>query len=176
MDILVQPSRVTNTWLCSETGGATAWGPRQGFQDLKLSEIFATQVFINITNPLNETTQNTTASPKNDSSSHPVGAIAGGVVGGFFLILAIIAAFLLFRKYKAARPRPPPEMSASTEPQEVQDHGLHELHDAKDVSELPSPLPLPELEGSIRVDKVDSIKEDKADSIITDKVGSTFES
>ena len=162
--------------LCSETGGATAWGPRQGFQDLKLSEIFATQVFINITNPLNETTQDTT-SPKNDSpSNNPVGAIAGGVVGGFILILVIIAAFLLFRRHKAAAAPPPPEMSASAEPQEVQDHGVHELHDARDVSELPSPLPLPELEGSIRADKVGSIKEDKEGSIKTDNLGSIFES
>ena len=41
----------------------------------------------------------------------------------------------------------PPEMSASAEPQEMQDCRLHELHDPKDVPEL-STLPI-ELDGPV---------------------------
>ena len=77
-------------------------------------------------------------------SGLPVGAIAGGIVGSIVFVLLIALVFLLKRQHHMAEP---PEMSASAEPQEMQDYRPHELHDPKHVPELPThPI---ELDGSV---------------------------
>ena len=105
-------------------GNATITAPRGGFEDPKLAKLFA----INKTTPT--------------QSRLPVGAIAGGIVGSIVFVLFIAVVFFLKRRQQRMV-----EMPASIEPQEVQDCGLHELHDPKHVPELPT-LPI-ELDGSV---------------------------
>ena len=97
----------------SAMGNAMFTKPQQGFQDLKLA-----QVFVN-----NETTP-VTKLPPNDRGP-PVGAIAGGSVAGFILALLIIAFFLLRRRKRMVA------LSQSfSEPQGLQVDSLHELPSA----------------------------------------------
>ena len=130
-------------------GNATITAPYRGFQDPKLGNVFAGQV-------VNETTPITILPPiaglRGDEHTQgrlPVGAIAGGIV---VFVLFIAAAFLLRRRQQ--RMVEIPEMTASIELQEMQDCGIHELHDPKQVPELPT-LPI-ELYGSIPKIELDS--------------------
>ena len=132
-------------YICSATGNATFTEPRQGFQDPKLAQIFAPQVFSNKTTP--PITTPTTLPTNNHLQSRVlVGAIVGGIIGGLVLIAAI---FLLWRRLRIVAPPHTSDVPASTDisPQEVQDSGLYELHDSKTVPELPSAVP--ELPGLI---------------------------
>ena len=115
-------------------GNATITAPDGGFQDPKLEKVFTRQV---VTTPITKLQNN-----EQMQSRLLGGAIAGGIV---VLVLFIAAAFLLRRRQQ--RMVEIPEMPASTEPQEVQDCGIQELHDPKHVPELPT-LPI-ELYGSI---------------------------
>ena len=108
-------------------GNATVTEPRQGFEDPKLTQVFAAQNFSNKTIPV-------PVLPKNDHSQ-PVGAIAGGIGGGFVLVL-LVATFLLRRRQRIAAAAS--ELPAtSTGPHEIQGSGLHELR-PQDSLELPS--------------------------------------
>ena len=92
------------------------------------------------------------AGPRGDEHTQgrlPVGAIAGGIV---VFVLFIAAAFLLRRRQQ--RMVEIPEMSASIKLQEMQDCGIHELHDPKHVPKLPT-LPI-EHYGSIPKIELDS--------------------
>ena len=108
-------------------GNANITTPDGGFRDPQLAKLFA----------INNTTLT--------QSSLLVGAIAGGIVGSIVFVLFIAVVFLLRRRQH--RIAEPPEMSASAEPQEMQDCRLYELHDPKHVPELPT-LPI-ELGGSV---------------------------
>ena len=103
----------------SATGSATTTEPRQGFQDPKLAQVFSNKM--------------------HSQSTLPVGAIAGGIVGGFVLVFLIAMFFLLRKRQRMVAPPQLPEVSASVESQELQEHGLSELHDPRSVFELPSP-------------------------------------
>ena len=111
-------------------GNATTTKPQWGFQGPKLAKLFAGQA-INKTTPIEEN--------KHTQSRLPVGATACGIVGSIVFVLFIAVVFILRRRQH--RMAEPPEMSASAEPQEMQDCGLHELHDPKNVPEL-STLPI----------------------------------
>ena len=115
-------------------GNATITAPRGGFEDPNLAKLFA----------INKTTST--------QSRLPVGAIAGGIVGSIVIVLFIAVVFLLRRRQQ--RMVEIPEMTASIEPQEMQDCRLHELHDSKHVPELPT-LPI-ELCGTIPKIELDS--------------------
>ena len=120
----------------SATGNANRTKPEQGFDELGLDRVFA-----NITIPVNETI------PANKKI--PVGAIAGGIICGIVLFIAVF--FILRRRQRMMAPQQVlpqfPEMSSSTEIQELQERGLYELHDSRHVPELPS-LPI-ELDSSV---------------------------
>ena len=106
-------------------GNANITTPDGGFRDPQLAKLFS----INKTTPT--------------QSRLPVGAIAGGIVGsivGSIVFVLFIAMVFLLRR-RQHRLAEPPEMSASAEPQEMQDCRLHELHDPKHVPELPT-LPI----------------------------------
>ena len=111
-------------------GNANITAPDGGFRDPQLAKLFAAQG-----TQKNEHTQGRLS----------VGAIAGGIVGSIVFVLFIALVFLLRRRQH--RMAEPPEMSASAEPQEMQDCRLHELHDPKHAPELPT-LPI-ELDGSV---------------------------
>ena len=108
-------------------GNATTTTPDGGFRDPQLAKLFAAQA-INTTTPIKEN--------EHTHSRLPVGAIAGGIVGSIVFVLFIALVFLLRRRQH--RMAEPPEMSASAEPQEMQDCRLHELHDSNHVPELPT--------------------------------------
>ena len=120
-------------------GNANITKPRGGFQDPELEKVFTGQV-VNKTTPITMLHEN-----EHTQSRLPVGAIAGGIVGSIVFVLFIALVFLLKRRQHHMAE--PPEMSASAEPQEMQDCRLHELHDPKHVPELPT-LPI-ELDGSV---------------------------
>ena len=108
--------------------------PYGGFQDPKLEKIFTRQV---VTIPITKLQNN-----ERMQSRLLGGAIAGGIV---VFVLFIAAASLLRRREQ--RMVEIPEMTASIELQEMQDCGIHELHDPKHVPELPThPI---ELDGSV---------------------------
>ena len=73
-----------------------------------------------------------------------VGAIAGGILGGFVLLTAV---FFIFRRRKHKMAPPRLHEMAPTETQELPERALYELHDPRNVAELPS-LPI-ELGGSV---------------------------
>ena len=123
-------------------GNATITVPRGGFQDPKLGQLFG-QV-VNQTTPITKLQNN-----EHMQSWLPVGAIAGGIV---VFVLFITVTFLLRRRQQ--RMVEIPEMTASIEPQEVQDCGIQELHDPKHIPELPT-LPI-ELCGPIPKIELDS--------------------
>ena len=112
-------------------GNASTTQPSDGFQNPKLAQIFSAQ----------NTMTAVTALATNDhsQSSIPVGAISGGIIGGFILTLSIAVFFLLRRRQRMVAPPQLPQMSASVETQELQECGLYELHDPRNVSELPPP-------------------------------------
>ena len=122
-------------------GNATITAPYGGFQDPKLEKVFTRQV---VTTPITKLQNN-----EHMQSRLLGGAIAGGIV---VFVLFIAIAFPLRRRQQ--RMVEIPEMSASIEPQEVQDCGIQELHDPKHVPELPT-LPI-ELYGSIPKIELDS--------------------
>ena len=133
-------------------GNATITAPDGGFKDPKLGKLFARQV-ANKTTPI--TILPPVAGPRAGEHTQgrlPVGAIAGGIFGSIVFALFIAVTFLLRRR----QPRMVEisEMTASIEPQEVQDCGIQELHDPKHVPELPT-LPI-ELCGSIPRIELDS--------------------
>ena len=66
------------------------------------------------------------------NKSTPIGTIAGSVVGGLVLVLIVIFFLLSRRKHMTTPPQPP---------QELPECGLYELHDSRDVPELPSDPP-----------------------------------
>ena len=121
----VQPSKITDTWSvkCSATGNATISQPVKGFDDPRLTEVFASKPTTSATVPT--TTVTFPPVPSGDHSPSrplPVGAIAGGTVGGLVLALAI-AAFLLLRRRRRRRrmsavPQPPriPEYTRELSP------------------------------------------------------------
>ena len=123
-------------------GNATITAPDGGFQDPKLGKLFGKVV--NKTTPITKLQNN-----EHMQSRLLGGAIAGGIV---VFVLFIAAAFLLRRRQQ--RMVEILEMTASIEPQEVQDCGIQELHDPKHVPELPT-LPI-ELCGSIPKIELDS--------------------
>ena len=129
--------------LCSATGYASRTKPERGFEDPNLAQVF------NKTTPVNEKilpniTTPTPGLPINDHSSDPlqswphIGAIVGSILGGFILFTVVF--FILRRRQRMLVP-PHPEMSTSTEPQELQEGGLSELYNPRNVPELPS-LPI----------------------------------
>ena len=124
-------------------GNATITAPYGGFQDPKLVKVFTRQV-VNKTTPITKLQNN-----EHMQSRLLGGAIAGGIV---VFVLFIAAAFLLRRRQQ--RMVEIPEMTAFIEPQEMQDCGIHELHDPKHVPELPT-LPI-ELCGTIPKIELDS--------------------
>ena len=132
-------------------GNANITAPDGGFKDPKLGKLFARQV-VNKTTPI--TILPPVAGPRGGEHKGrlPVGAIAGGIFGSIVFALFIAATFLLRRRQQ--RMVEIPEMTASIEPQEVQDCGIQELHDPKHVPELPT-LPI-ELCGSIPRIELDS--------------------
>ena len=117
-------------------GNATITTPGGGFRDPQLAKLFAARA-INKTTPIKEN--------DHTQSRLPVGAIVGAIVGSIVFVLFIAMVFLLRRRQH--RMAEPPDMSASAEPQEMQDRRLHELHDSKYVPELPT-LPIG-LDGSV---------------------------
>lgn len=127
--------------ICSATGNATTTEPSQGFQDPELAKIFATQILSNYTAPA-------TALPTNDHSESrvPTGAITGGIVGFFVLVLLIAGFFFLRRRQRmAVQPQPPTELECitvkelETQPPELQENGLYELQpDLRSIFELPT--------------------------------------
>lgn len=128
----------------SATGNANRTKPEQGFDDPELGKVFSS-----IATSVNTTTDTTlfptVSTNGNLQSRPPAGAIAGGVVGGLVLLIAFF--FILRRRQRmAAVPQILPDM-ASAGPQELEERGLHELHDPGTISELPS-LPA-ELCGSV---------------------------
>ena len=130
-------------------GNATITEPLEGFQDPKLAQIFTAHIFVNKTTPVNITPANRTTPvttlPTNDypqtilpTIDHsqrriPVGGIAGGIIGSFVFILLIAKFFLLRRQQRMVAP--------PQSPQELQGCGLYELHDPRNISELPPPTP-----------------------------------
>ena len=120
-------------------GNANITKPYEGFQDPQLAKLFTAQA-TNKTTPITKFQEN-----EHTQSRLPVGTIAGGIVGSIVFVLFI--ALVFFLKRRQHRMAEPPEMSASAEPQEMQDCRLHELHDPKHVPELPT-LPI-ELDGSV---------------------------
>ena len=138
-------------------GNANITAPDGGFKDPKLGKLFARQV-VNKTTPITILPPTTilppVAGPRGGENKGrlPVGAIAGGIFGSIVFALFIAATFLLRRRQQ--RMVEIPEMTASIEPQEVQDCGIQELHDPKHVPELPT-LPI-ELCGSIPRIELDS--------------------
>ena len=85
--------------------------PYGGFQDPKLEKVFTCQV---VTTPITKLQNN-----KHMQSRLLGGAIAGGII---VFVLFIATAFLLRRRQQ--RMVEIPEMTASIEPQEVQDCGI----------------------------------------------------
>ena len=81
--------------------------------------------------------------PTNDHSegSPPIGTSAGGFIGICVLVLLIAAFLLLRRQQKMAAPPQLAEMPVSTQHRELQGCKIHELHNPRDVPELPSTLP-----------------------------------
>ena len=151
MNIPVQSSAVTN--ICthsvySATGNATATEPTDGFEDPNLAQVFSTPV--NETRLVN-TTMPAPTPPASDSTNDSLqnslraGAIAGGILGGSLFLIAVF--FALRRRQHIATSQQLPEMSASIEPQQLQGCGVYELHDPRNVAELPS-TPF-ELDGSV---------------------------
>ena len=131
----------------SPTGNANRTKPEQGFDDPELERVFS-----NTTIPLvNTTTLVPTLLPNEYSQSGlPPGAIAGAIGGGIFggLVL-LIAVFFIMRRLHHMTMMTLPKLHemASTETQELPECALYELHDPRNVSELPS-LPT-ELDGSV---------------------------
>ena len=79
--------------------------------------------------------------------------LGGAIASGIVVLVLLIAVTILLRR-RQQRMMEIPEMTASTEPQEVQDCGIQELHDPKHVPEL---LTLPiELCGSTPKIELDS--------------------
>ena len=133
-------------------GNANITVPGTGWQDPKLAQVFAVRRLSNKTTPINTTTliniaTPTTTNQANDYSQSrlPVGIMAGAIVGGLVLLTA--GFFLLWRRQRMAASLQLPEMPSSTEPQELQECGLYELDDFRNVPELPS-LPT-ELDSSV---------------------------
>lgn len=133
----------------SATGNATTTKPGRGFQDPKLAQVFS----VNKTTYVNETTFVNIAMPAptlppddylddNLQSSLRAGAIAGGILVASLLLIAV---FCISRRRQHSQTLP--EVSASIEPQQLQGCGVHELHDPRNVPELPS-LPI-ELDGPV---------------------------
>ena len=124
-------------------GNANITTPDGGFQDPQFAKLFAAQA-VNKATPNKTTPITKLQENEHTQSGLPVGAIAGGIFGSIVFVLFIAVVFTLRRQHRMAEP---PEMSASAEPQEMQDCRLHELHDPKHVPELPT-LPI-ELDGSV---------------------------
>ena len=127
----------------SGTGNATTTEPRNGFEDPKLTHIFSARVSLSETTPiLHNKTVPATVSPGNGRSQirPTVGAIAGGIVGGFLLVLLILSLFLLRRRQRRKAPPQPLEMPAPAplEPQELPVSTVYEVHDPRIVFELAS--------------------------------------
>ena len=132
----------------SATGNATVIKPSRGFQDSGLAQVFSTDItiFLNITSGEETTLVNITIPaptlPTDEylgdrlQSSLRSGATAGGILGGFLLLIAVF--FILRKRERIATLQQLPEISASTEPQELQMCGVYELHDPKAIPELPS--------------------------------------
>ena len=95
----------------SATGNANMTKPRQGFQDPKLAQVFATHSDVS-----GNRTKSVTILPSSDHSQNklPLGAIVGGIVGGFVLVLVTALCFLRRRHRKVAAPQQSREMSASS--------------------------------------------------------------
>lgn len=132
-------------------GNANTTGPRLGFQDPTLAQIFSTRTTPTNTSsstPFNTTTPVTAPAIDDSQSKLPLGTIASIFVGSVVVLIAVL--FLLRRRKRrrmAAHPQPV-EVSANTELKEMQAFELHELHDPRNVSELPSSPPV-ELEGCV---------------------------
>ena len=122
----------------SPTGNANRSKPEEGFGDPELERVFSTIPIVN-------TTTLVPTLPTNDypHGGLPVGAIAGGILGGFVLL---IAGFFIFRRRQHKMALPKLHEMAPTETQELPECALYELHDPRNVTELPS-LPI-ELCGS----------------------------
>ena len=116
-------------------GNATITEPLAGWLDPKLAQVFAAQRTPIMTSPANSYSQ----------SRLPVAAMVGIIVGGFALLIA--GFFLLWRRQCMAVSLQLSEMPSSTEPQELQECGLNELDDFRNMPELPS-LPI-ELDSSV---------------------------
>ena len=138
----------------SSTGYAKLTEPIQGFEDPKLTQIFASRAPQNntttaatipaTTTPATTTPDTTTTLPPKDYPHNkiPVGAIAGGIVGGFVLVLLFTAFLILHKRQRqmVEPPQPIPELtSIPFNPQELQAWEVRELsHGIREDTELPS--------------------------------------
>lgn len=88
--------------------------------------------------------RSTQSSSSNTSHKTPVGAIAGGVVGGVALLVLLGALIFLVRKRRKSRdPEHPSYVEVSGESKRPQGHGLQEMY------QMPS-----EMEGNLRQTRV----------------------
>ena len=123
--------------------------PIKGFDNPKLAQIFTSRVTPNtptpsIVAPTTTIPDTTTPATVLGHSELPVGAIAGGIVGGFVLVL-LIAAFFVLRKRRQQMEVPPhaaPELASTSthfNPQELQAREVNELsHGQREDIELAS--------------------------------------
>lgn len=133
--------------ICSAKGNATTTQPHQGFQEPQLAQIFATRVSSNKT-----TSVTTLPTSVHSQRKLPIGAIAGGIAGGFVLLFLIALFYFRGRRHVPENvPEHVPEFDPTLVELRAQQDGVaYELHnDSKGVFELPS-APVPLLEKPIK--------------------------